>query len=96
MGGALKETYAIWAEASSNSREAKKAAEALKIVLGKTEKLEMGSFTISGQQDTSEDDFMTIASPNTSQNPAMAHPTTHGWPIEFPDMTVDDFFDFVS
>lgn len=94
---ALKKAYAIWTEESCTSREAKKAAEALRIVLGKVDKLETRSSTSSGPQDTSEDDFISIASPSASRNHAVADSTAmNEWPVEFPDMTVDDFFDFVS
>jgi hypothetical protein len=99
---ALNSSYLIWLQSSSSSREAQKAAEASKIVLGKAEMLNTRISPGSPQQGAASqhiDITASLSSPNTSfsnlrfQVPDIT--TTSNWPMEFPD-TVNDDFNFVN
>jgi hypothetical protein len=99
---ALNNSYLIWLRSSSSSREAQKAAEALRIVLGKAEMLSTRIPPGSPQQGAASQHIGTTASsssPNTSLSNLNFRgsdaTTTRNWPMEFPDMVMNDF-DFVS
>jgi hypothetical protein len=99
---ALNTSYGIWMRSSSSSQEAQKVIEALRIVLRKFETSRAKEPAAPRQQDVvSEQTDIAAPSPlantplSTSNFQGSVQNMTSNWPLEFPDITMDDF-DFVS
>jgi hypothetical protein len=98
----LKTSYQIWIGSSSSSQEVQKVIEALRIVLGKFETSHAGKSTTDPQGDavTEQSDITGLLpitnTPLTDSNlKGTDQNMTSNWPLEFPNMTMDDI-DFVN